>query len=218
LKRALANSTLRELYISDLDKNPFFDTRDKTWDYCIDLVKDDLVAYVEFGVYEGNSIKYFVNKLHNEENFFIGLDLFTGLPEDWETAGFPKGTFDVKGAIPQIADKRVTFIPGMFQDTSQKWMGLLLKSKTHQMIAHFDADLYSSTLYGLTKLASIEKGFYAIFDEFYGDECRALSDFLSAFQFKANLLCSGARCYEHGGHKGKVTQRNVLFYIEPIQV
>ena len=70
----------------------------------------------------------------------IGLDTFTGLPEDWDTAGFSKGTFDVEGSFPEMDDKRVKFIPGLFQDTHKEWIKILNKVKhSHTVIAHFDA-------------------------------------------------------------------------------
>lgn len=69
------------------------------------------------------------------------------------------------------------------------------KRHTHKIIVHFDADLYSSTLYGLAKMSELGVPFLVSFDEFYGDECRALSDFCSTFLYKTRVLCSGGRSY-----------------------
>jgi hypothetical protein len=108
---------------------------------------------------------------------FIGLDSFEGLPEDWDA--LPKGTFDVKGAIPQTDDNRITFIKGWFQNT---WDQLVAKlSRAETLIVHYDADLYSSTLFALSKMDSLNRPYIAIFDEFAGHEARALYNYLQAF-------------------------------------
>ena len=78
-----------------------------------------------------------------------------------------------------------------------------------------DYILYSSTLFGLTKLSNLGVAFYSIFDEFYGDECRALSEFCHSFEYKWSFLGSGGRSYCKGGHEGEVSQINCFFYIEP---
>jgi O-methyltransferase len=126
---------------------------------------------------------------------FIGLDSFEGLPEDWGSASMPKGSFDVGGSIPSVADERVQFIKGWFQNTS----GQLLQSVRHRgpqpLVVHFDADLYSSTLFALSQIATLGRPYYAIFDEFMGHETRALYNHVQAFnvdvQFLARTLWQG---------------------------
>lgn len=49
------------------------------------------IQYFEFGVFQGESIKYFANKLKNKDNIFVGYDTFFGLPTEWQSA--PKGLF-----------------------------------------------------------------------------------------------------------------------------
>jgi len=198
-----------------ISQAPQFKDIEGTWDFALNLIgKDELITYIEFGVYTGKSIKYISSRSLNTESVFLGLDTFSGLPEDWDTQGgnLPKGYFDVGGQIPDIKDPRITFIKGLFQKTFSEWLYILTTRKDKVLLAHFDADLYSSTMFGLSQIASIDKPFYCIFDEFYGDECRAFSDFKSAFHYKSELLCSGNRCYEHG----MVSQKNVLFLVTPI--
>ena len=73
------------------------------------------IDYLEFGVWRGASIKYWVEKNADSASRFVGFDTFTGLPEAWDFR--PAGTFDVKGAKPKIEDQRVSFVVGLFQQT-----------------------------------------------------------------------------------------------------
>jgi hypothetical protein len=142
------------------------------------------VTYVEFGVYQGYSIKYFASINENADSVFIGLDSFEGLPEDWLT--LPRGTFDNKGELPQTDDSRICFIKGWFQDTwDQLYDHIVLHNN---LIVHYDADLYSSTLFALSKMDICKGGYIAIFDEFYGHEARALHNYLNAYLASVKFL------------------------------
>ena len=48
------------------------------------------------------------------------------------------------------------------------------------LLFHFDADLYSATLFLLTKLDKF-KEYYAIFDEFTGHESRAIYNYRQSY-------------------------------------
>ena len=214
-KRILSNSTLHHEYSLSIRQAPKFKDILGTWDFALNLIgKDEQITYIEFGVFTGRSIKHISSESLNKESIFLGLDTFTGLPEAWDTQGdsLPEGHFDVGGKSPDIKDTRIKFIKGLFQETSNEWMDILLNRKDKILLAHFDADLYSSTLFGLSQIANTGKPFYCIFDEFYGDECRAFSDFKSSFRYESKLLCSGARCY----YNGAVTQRNILALVTPL--
>ena len=56
-----------------------------------------------------------------------------------------------------------------------------LFSKKKYTLVHFDADLYSSTLYCLTMLHNHFDSYVAIFDEFPMHECSALHDYASSY-------------------------------------
>jgi len=212
-KRLLANSLLLHEFDGFIEAPKFKDIMG-TWDFSINLIGEDApIIFIEFGVFNGRSIRYFSERFKNTESLLLGLDTFEGLPEAWDTQGntLPKGTFSTDGKLPDIKDKRVCFFKGLFQETVSQWMNILLDHNDKVLIAHFDADLYSSTLFGLTKIAATGKQFYCIFDEFYGDECRAFSDFKSAYHYNSQLLASGARGYSNG----EVSQRNALFLVSP---
>jgi O-methyltransferase len=100
--------------------------------------------------------------------------------------GWPAGGYSTKGVLPEIQDDRVNFHVGWFTETVPKFKKLPL-SNSSKLILHFDADLYSSTLYALCQMNYL-KEYYIIFDEFAGDECRALSDYLSAYDSEVTFL------------------------------
>ena len=158
------------------------------------IIQNKPIIYLEFGVWKGQSIKNMAEKNNNPESIFIGFDTFTGLPEDWSKQ-YPKGTFDVDGTTPIIADKRVFFYKGLFQETLPKFLKLkseedgqiCLDRKKLQnsiLVLNIDADLYSSALYVLTMLNEVIKpGTIIRFDEFgiLTDECMAFRDYVRSY-------------------------------------
>lgn len=66
------------------------------------------IDYLEFGVFQGETILYWADKKKEPQSRFYGFDTFTGLPERWRR-DFDKGHFDVAGKTPDTIDKRVTF-------------------------------------------------------------------------------------------------------------
>jgi len=55
--------------------------------------------YLEFGVFEGRSIRWWSEHLRQSGAQFIGFDSFEGLPADWQP-GFPAGFFQDGRAAP----------------------------------------------------------------------------------------------------------------------
>ena len=139
------------------------------------------IQFLEFGVFEGESIKYFADKLLNKENIFIGYDTFYGLPTDWQSAS--KGMFSTDGKVPETKDKRIRFVRGIFQETFDN----SIIDKNIKTIIHFDADMYSSTLFLLFKLHETLDEYYFIFDEFEGEELRALNDYMKVYKVDVRI-------------------------------
>jgi hypothetical protein len=155
----------RDLPFNDFYSGKFnYNKRYDLFNYVVDkegLHKD--IDYLEFGVAFGESIKWWTEKIKDENSSFAGFDTFSGLPEDWSS--FKKGEMTTENKIPQIDDNRCTFYPGLFQQTLNKYLqGHQFGKRT---IIHIDADLYSSTLFVLTSISPfLKKGDIVFFDEF----------------------------------------------------
>jgi macrocin-O-methyltransferase TylF-like protien len=158
-----------------------------------DLIGDDVahrrVLYLEFGVYQGDSIKYWSNLLKHPNAMLHGFDSFEGFPHAWR-GDLPKGFFSTGGEVPKIADPRVKFFKGWFHETLPAY-----EIPPHEvMVINMDADLYSSTLFVLDRLKeAITPGTWLYFDEFSADdsEFRAFSEFVDAtgMRFEAVAHC-----------------------------
>ncbi len=150
-------------------------------------IQNQSIDYLEFGVASGIAFKWWVEKNENPGSRFFGFDVFTGLPEDFGV--MKKQHYDTAGQTPNIQDDRVTFIKGLFQDSLP---GFLLDYKPQQKkVIHMDADLYSSTLFVLTKLIPfLEKDDIIIFDEFGvpTHEFRAFDDIVSSYNLRYEFL------------------------------
>lgn len=151
-------------------------------------LKNTPIDYLEFGVCQAHSFRWWVDANKNPNSRFYGFDTFEGLPEAWGVA-FKKG--DMNAIIPNINDNRVEFIKGLFQQT------FIPFTKTHDLssdrtrVIHMDADLYSSTLYILTCIAPyLRKGDILFFDEFNvpNHEFSAFQNFTQSFYIKTKLL------------------------------
>lgn len=124
---------------------------------------DGNIDYLEFGVASGNSFKWWLNRIKDDQSRFYGFDTFTGLPEKW--GHYNIGDMGPQGNVPEFHDKRATLINGIFQKSLNEFLNKYdIKRK---IIIHMDADLYSSTSYVLHSLTTyIRSGDIIIFDEF----------------------------------------------------
>jgi hypothetical protein len=171
---------------------PLFAKREELYLHLLkNVIGADPINYLEFGVYKGASIRYFVENHANPKSKFYGFDTFTGLPERWEFFSETKaeGHFSTKGVIPDIKDSRVKFIPGLFQDTLPSFLASDLGPE--RLVIHLDADIYSATLYVLTRMHDVLKpGTIILFDEFSSvlHEFRALADYCAAYQKSYKIL------------------------------
>lgn len=148
---------------------------------------DAPIDYLEFGVAQGHSFKWWLEQVKHPEARFHGFDTFTGLPENWNF--LKAGTMSAGGNVPQTDDTRATFHKGLFQDTLPGFIAGIDKNRRKVLL--MDADLYTSTLYVLTSLAPyLKAGDIILFDEFSvpQHEFRAWMDFTSAFRVDYELL------------------------------
>jgi len=171
----LALTILEKDYNKKLHSVKRFSKREHLWQNLLgDELKSKQIHYLEFGVWEGYSIHFFARLNSNSNSIFMGFDSFIGLPTDW--CGNKAGTFSTSGNMPMIKDKRVSFIKGWFQNTLPENLKTL-KEGPKDLIVHFDADLYSSTIYCLLELDKLKLTYLAIFDEFMGHETRAIYNY-----------------------------------------
>lgn len=133
-------------------------------------------VYLEFGVYEGGSLRYMAEAIPSPDCRMFGFDSFEGLPEDWQ-AHAHAGVFDTGGTVPKINDRRVEFVVGWFEESLQRF-----EMPDHdRLIINIDSDLYSSAATVLQWLEPhLAVGDLVYFDEFDDrfHEYRAFIEFL----------------------------------------
>jgi O-methyltransferase len=175
---------------------PRFDRREPMYKFLAQEFAHDSspVDYLEFGVWQGASLREWTRLLSAPDDRFFGFDSFQGLPEDW-LSDKPKGTFDLNGEAPGFTDARISIVDGFYQDVLQHF--LQGYDRTGRRLAvHIDCDLYSSTLF---VLASIDRflrpGDLLVLDEFayLRDEFAAFMDYVCAFTPKFEVLALVAR-------------------------
>lgn len=156
--------------------------------------KLEAFSYLEFGVYEGHSMRWWSENNTHPETRFYGFDTFEGLPEEW--GHYKKGDMTVHGNFPKIDDARIKYLKGLFQDT------LIQFTKTEDLnrkiVINLDADLYSSTLFVLTVLYPFLKdGDIIMFDEFNvpNHEYRAYLDFIKSYYIELIPLAAASNFY-----------------------
>ncbi|NCX96591.1 MAG: class I SAM-dependent methyltransferase [Chitinophagia bacterium] len=153
------------------------------------------VYYLEFGVAQGHSFKWWLEHCKHKNSKFIGFDTFEGLPEDWGL--FQKG--DMNYGIPNFNDTRSQCIKGIFQDTLNPY--LFSESgnmKGVKKIIHMDADIFSATLFVLMQIYPyLEKGDIIMFDEFnvYGHEFQAYRLFTECSYMSLKLIAAQNNFY-----------------------
>lgn len=147
--------------------------------------------YIEFGVAEGDSLKWWLEHCVNQNTVFMGFDTFEGLPEDWGV--FKKGDMSFEITSLQIHDTRLTIFKGLFQHTVNSALENLQNDR--QNIIHLDADLFNSTLFVLTQLFRfLKKDDILIFDEFSTPthEFNAFRFFTESCYIKYDLLTAAS--------------------------
>ncbi|MBY0262623.1 MAG: TylF/MycF family methyltransferase [Phycisphaerales bacterium] len=161
--------------------------RTAVWQYVADRVAQQRVLYLEFGVYQGDSIRWWAGMLKHPEAVLVGFDSFEGLPE----AGGPwtEGQFDVQGRLPIVNDSRVRFEKGWFSETLRTFV-----PPPHDvLVVNIDADLYASTKDVFSAVRPwIREGTYVYFDEFnhLDHEARAFGEFLAASGIRFEAVCA----------------------------
>ena len=181
LKVKVQPSSPAELYHADVAKNSYetfknyfkdsyvFSDDNSIRSFAInEAIKkfDKESLFLEFGVFKGDSINLFAEKLKKIDAEIFGFDSFKGLKDEWMTEEFnPPGTFDLKGKKPKV-ERNVKLIDGWVEETAKNFL-----SRNSKKIAfiHFDMDTYKSTSFVLKLVKNnFQAGTIILFDQFYG--------------------------------------------------
>ena len=142
------------------------------------LDSEQPLLFLEFGSYQGKSIRKWAQMDKHPDSRFVGFDSFHGLPERWRHR--PAGYFSTDGVVPRVADERVSFVKGWFDQTLSRWVEENEIPGGSTVVVHVDADLYSSCSFVLSSLHDVLPSYYVMFDEFGAGEARALRDYMVA--------------------------------------
>jgi hypothetical protein len=160
----------------------------EVFDVITSRVQDERVLYLEFGVFKGRTTRYWSAKLRNPDARLHGFDSFEGLPEEWADHG--KGRiFNASGQVPVIADPRVQFFKGWFNQVLPNYV----IPEHDRLILIMDADLYSSTSYVLHHLRPyIRPGTLIYFDEMnhVEHEPKAFDEFMNETSLTFRPVCA----------------------------
>ena len=157
--------------------DPRYSTRRQLYEAIARPITAERVLFLEFGVFEGRSMRDWCELLINRQSQLHGFDSFRGLPEDW-TSHLTKGTFDAAGQAPTFDDPRVMLHVGWFNETLPSFV----VPPHDKLVVNLDADLYSSTKYVQDVLKDhFRPGTILIYDEFCDrlHELRAFDEFLT---------------------------------------
>lgn len=189
-----ANGVLNYLYVGwwmssrGYHDVPRFERREELHAHIAKSLADVPVTYLEFGVFQGASLRRWTSFLKHPATRAHGFDSFEGLPESW-VMGCGKGAFGVDGELPAIDDPRVQLHKGWFEQTLPPFLKDF--QVTGRLVIHLDADLYSSSAFVLKSLKPwITPGTILVFDEFFDrqHELKAAEEFLADTQTKLKCL------------------------------
>lgn len=134
-------------------------SRDDVFALALANVRGSRPLYLEFGVYEGASMRWWSEHLTTPGAVFIGFDSFEGLRESFRQ--LDAGHF-ATGGPPSFDDPRVSFVQGWFDVTLPSFQ----PPEHDQLIVNIDCDLYSSTATVLQRIeAWLVPGSLLYFDE-----------------------------------------------------
>lgn len=146
------------------------------------------VTFMEFGVFQGESLHAWTDLLQAPESRLYGFDTFEGLPESWKH--WKAGHLSTDGALPAIADDRAVLWKGLFQETLDD--ALTSAPLDRQLILHIDSDLHSAALYVLSRMNDhLKSGDVIMFDQWGREhEYRAFQDFTTAYRRELKMLAT----------------------------
>ena len=180
-----------EYFKKYFDKSMLFESREKIQNFSVNKACENFsnenYLFLEFGVFNGDSITRISNILKKYNKQIYGFDSFEGLSEDWKGFSEPKGTFTRNGKVPELSNDNIKIIKGDIKKTLKNFL-----NKNSQKIAfvHIDTDTYETAKYILENIKPrLVKNSIILFDElynFYGwreGEFKALLEVFSDNEF-----------------------------------
>jgi O-methyltransferase len=191
---------------------PYFEDRFELYAYLnSNVLRNRAIDFLEFGVFEGESLFKWAELNTDVSSRFFGFDSFHGLMEDFANEWFVyrKGHFTTHGRIPEAKDGRVTFVPGLFQVSLRPFLSAYRPGR--QLVINVDCDLHSSTLYVLANLDYLlYDGAVVIFDEFSNPlhEFQAFHQYIAAFGKEYDVLAASGEYYSNVAVRLKSNRAN----------
>lgn len=146
-----------------------FDTREKIQNFSVNKACENLsngnYLFLEFGVFNGESIIRISKILKKHNKQIYGFDSFEGLSEDWKDFSEPKGTFTRNGKVPELPNDNIKIVKGDIKNILKDFL-----KKNSQKIAfvHIDTDTYETAEYILDNIKPrLVKNSIILFDELY---------------------------------------------------
>ena len=180
---------------------PYFEDRFGLYAYLnSNVLRNSSIDFLEFGVFEGKSLFKWAELNTNPSSRFFGFDSFHGLLEDFANEWFVyrKGHFTTHGRVPEARDPRITFVPGLFQESLRPFLSEYRSQR--QLVINIDCDLHSLTLYALASLdCLLNDGAVVIFDEFSNPlhEFQAFHQYIAAFRKDYDVIAASGEYYSN---------------------
>jgi hypothetical protein len=182
-------------------KAPYLENRFALYSYInLNVLQNGPIDFLEFGVFEGESLFKWAELNTDASSRFFGFDSFHGLDEDFANEWFVyrKGHFTTGGRVPKTSDHRVTLVPGLFQESLRPFLSEYRPQR--QLVINIDCDLHSATLYVLTTLDHVlNDGAVVIFDEFSNPlhEFQAFHQYAAAYRKGYEVLAASGEYYSN---------------------
>ncbi len=196
---------------SELRSRITFPSRDQVLELAVQLARPVPGHIVEFGVFQGRSTRTIRDELwmsrvwdrRQRGKRIYACDSFCGLPAAYEN--LPAGNFATP--VPRLTGVRI--VKGFFEDSLTPE---LAREVGKVSLAHFDADLESSTARALDWVTPLlQPGSLLVFDEFLGEdpaEERAFLEWSQRSGVRTAMLALLGR--EPAGHTETTDRRAIL--------
>src|SRR5260370_36567061 len=122
---------------------PAYSCRRKLYTAIARKIAREQVLYLEFGAFQGASMRICSELLNNPCSSLHGFASFVGLPENCNTL-HPQCTFDTNATLPTFDDSRVRLHVGWFTQT----LPTFILTQHARLILHIDVYVSSSSKFG----------------------------------------------------------------------